>query len=77
MCASRQLFCRGFVTASHLQRFDSVLPARRRDHIEMFSLCRKKGRRGSTGADESFEIKELNSCAETETCMQCGTGNLL
>jgi hypothetical protein len=50
--ASRQLFCRGLVTAFHLQRFEQVFPARRRDHIEVFSLC---GRRKGEGADESFE----------------------
>ena len=45
-------FCRGFVTASHLQRFEKLFPARRWDHTEVFSLC---GRRKGEGADESFE----------------------
>jgi hypothetical protein len=43
---------RGFVTASHLQHFEKLFPARRRDHTEVFSLC---GRRKGEGADESFE----------------------
>ena len=64
ICASRQLSCRGFVTASHLQRFENVYPARRREHIEMFGLCWKKERRGSRWIFEKRWIHLKPKCRD-------------